>query len=246
MSREIFTRRELKYLIPFDTYQAIVEDMKPYMRYDRFGDGFGRYNIVSLYFDSPDYTIYYETRNKLNFRQKLRLRVYDNATQESTAFFEVKQKFNNVVNKRRTMLPLKDAYEYVQSNKIKEHYNLSNKQIMNEVDHFKNLYHLHPEVVVSYDRQAFHGVDDADLRVTFDYNLRCRNDDLFIENGPHGNHFVDQNLVVMEVKVNDSVPLWLTRLLSNYKCEKRGVSKYCTSVDTANNANKADKQSVLL
>ena len=78
-AREIFQRYELKYLIPFDKYKAIAKALidSGKMRYDKFGDGYGRYNIVSLYFDSDDKKIYYETRNKLRFRQKLRLRVYD-------------------------------------------------------------------------------------------------------------------------------------------------------------------------
>lgn len=230
MALEIFNRRELKYLIPFDTYQSLVRDMMPYMRYDKFGDGYGRYNIVSLYFDTPQQTIYYETRNKLNFRQKLRLRVYDQADLTSTSFLEVKQKFKNVVNKRRTLVTLQEAYDYIYQGKpIGE--SVSNPQIYKEIDHFKNLYDLRPEIVVSYDRQAFHGIYEDDLRVTYDYNLMCRNDDLHIENGPQGTHFVDENLVVLEVKVSTSVPLWLTELLSDYGLQKQGVSKFCTSLD---------------
>lgn len=230
MALEIFSRRELKFLLPFETYKALANDMMPYMRYDKFGDGFGRYNIVSLYFDTPQKTIYYETRNKLLFRQKLRLRVYDEADLNSTAFLEVKQKFKNVVNKRRTLVPLQSAYDYIYQNQsIADQ--VSNPQILKEIDHFKQLYNLHPEIVVSYDRQAFHGLYDPDLRVTYDYNLLCRNDDLHIENGPQGENFVDPNLVVMEVKITNSVPLWLTELLSDYGLQKQGVSKFCTSLD---------------
>lgn len=231
MAKEIFSRYELKYLIPFQTYKALVEEMAPYMRFDRFGEE-GKYNIVSLYFDSPDQKIYYETRNKLKFRQKLRLRIYDGAGLEDAAFFEVKQKYNNVVNKRRTLIILKDAYNYLNGTEI-EKLNISNTQIMGEVNNFKERYDLHPEVVVSYDRQAFHGIQDEDLRVTFDYNLMCRRDDLHIENGPQGKLFVDQDMVILEVKVTHSVPLWLSRLLAKYECPKKSVSKFCTSIDVS-------------
>jgi SPX domain protein involved in polyphosphate accumulation len=232
MAKEIFSRYELKYLIPYNMYLKLVEEIKPYMRYDKFGTE-GKYNIVSLYFDSPDYKIYYETRNKLYFRQKLRLRVYDNVTTEDAAFFEVKQKYKNVVNKRRTKIPLKDAYRYLAQSdfSLPSDLAVSNPQTMNEVHSFRTLYQLHPEVVVSYDRQAFHGIYDEDLRVTFDYNLTCRSHDLRIENGPYGTNFVDPEKVIMEVKVSHSVPLWLTRLLSDYMCPKQSVSKFCTSID---------------
>ena len=105
MVLEIFSRREQKYLITVQQYEFLVDLMSPYMRYDKFGDQ-GRYTVTSLYFDNPEHQIYFETKNKLKFRQKLRLRIYDDTDINGTAFFEVKQKHNNVVNKRRTAMPL--------------------------------------------------------------------------------------------------------------------------------------------
>jgi hypothetical protein len=232
LALEIFSRYEVKYLIPYNIYEKLVPYLLERMRYDKFGTN-GYYNIVSLYFDSPDKKIYYETRNKLRFRQKLRLRVYEDATIEGPAFLEVKQKYNNVVNKRRTKIKLSDAYHYLQSGTtdFMEGYDLSNPQILKEVHSFKSLYDLDPRIIVSYDRQAFHGLYEEDLRVTFDFNLMCRDDNLRVEDGPQGKHFVDPNLVIMEVKVTHSVPLWLTRLLSEFECKKQSVSKFCTSID---------------
>ncbi|CAG9621395.1 polyphosphate polymerase domain-containing protein [Sutcliffiella rhizosphaerae] len=232
MAKEFFSRYELKYLIPYDIYLQLVKEMKPYMRNDKFGVE-GKYNIVSLYFDSPDYRIYNETRNKLLFRQKLRLRVYNEVSIEDPAFFEVKQKYKKVVNKRRTKLPLKDAYRYLNHSEfyLPGDLAISNPQIMNEVHSFRSLYNLQPEVLVSYDRQAFHGIYDEDLRVTFDYNLLCRSYDLKLENGPYGKNFVDQDKVIMEVKVTHSVPVWLSNLLSEYMCPRQSVSKFCNSID---------------
>lgn len=217
-------------------YEQLVPYLMERMRYDKFGQQ-GRYNIVSLYFDSPDKKIYYETRNKLRFRQKLRLRVYEDATLDGPAFLEVKQKYNNVVNKRRTKINLRDAYHYIDNGTTDymNGYDLSNPQILKEVQAFKGLYDLVPRIIVSYDRQAFHGLYEDDLRVTFDFNLMCRDDNLRVEDGPVGKHFVDPNLVIMEVKVTHSVPLWLTRLLSEFECPKKSVSKFCTSIDLMEN-----------
>lgn len=86
-------------------------------------------------------------------------------------------------------------------------------------------------MVVSYVRHALHGADDANLRMTFDFNLRCRKDDLLLEHGAYGNHFIDPNLVVLEVKVENSVPLWLARILQSLDCERRSASKFCTSTE---------------
>ncbi|TFE03976.1 polyphosphate polymerase domain-containing protein [Jeotgalibacillus salarius] len=232
MAIEIFKRYEIKYLLSFDEYLRFREAILPYMKFDDYGNNEGKYNIVSLYFDSEDYKIYYETRNKLRFRQKLRLRVYGDADLNSQSFFEIKQKFKNVVNKRRTILPLNEAYSLIQNPSLDlQQIHASNPQILKEALHFQSIYQLKPEVIVSYDRQALSGIEQKDLRVTFDYNLMCRNHDLKIENGPQGIHFIDKDKVVLEVKVSDSVPFWLSRLLSDFECSRQSVSKFCTSID---------------
>ncbi|EZH66371.1 hypothetical protein DH09_10585 [Bacillaceae bacterium JMAK1] len=232
---EIFQRYELKYLIPYSTYEEITSLLQKRMKFDPYGDEQGCYNIVSLYFDSDDDKIYNETRNNLNFRQKLRLRVYGESNLNSTSFLEIKQKYNRVVNKRRTLITLKDAYDYLYNNAYnRENYNVSNPQILGEVSAFSSLYELKPSVVVSYDRQALAGIDEPDLRVTFDFNLMTRSDNLQIEDGPDGDLFVDPNMVIMEVKVSNSVPFWLSRMLSDYECERKSVSKFCTCIDISN------------
>ena len=233
MAIETFTRKEQKYLISTQQYKTLLQRLTPYMRADKNGMD-GRYTVTSLYFESPDHKIYFETKNKLKFRQKLRLRVYDEADINSTSFFEVKQKHKKVVNKRRMLLPLSEAYRYLASeeeNIFIQNYETSNQQVFKEIDHFRSLYNLKPEMIVSYDRKALHGIYDEELRITFDLNLRCRQDDLLLENGPYGENFIDPNLVVLEVKVNHSVPLWLTRILQDIACEQRSASKYCTSFE---------------
>lgn len=232
MAIEIFRRKEQKYVITTPQYKEFVRQMSPYMRADVNGVD-GRYTITTLYFESPDHKIYYETKNKLKFRQKLRLRVYDDTDINGNAFFEVKQKHNNVVNKRRMVIPLAEAYRYLEddSETALEEFNTSNTQVLREIDHFKKLFNLQPALIVSYDRHAFHCIDDDQVRVTFDLNLRCRGDDLALEHGSYGHNFIDPDLIVLEVKVNDSIPLWLTRIIQNVDCEQRGASKFCTSLE---------------
>lgn len=202
------------------------------MRPDKYGAD-GKYTVTSLYFDNIDHSIYFETKNKLDYRQKLRLRVYDAVTIHDTAFFEVKQKHQKVVNKRRMLVPLAEAYRYLAKpvHLQLEEYKTSNEQVLREIHYFRNLYRLKPEMIVSYDRHALHGIYDENLRITFDINLCCRNDDLFVENGPYGENFIDPNLIILEVKVNDSVPLWLTRILQELDCKQKSASKFCTSME---------------
>src|SRR5699024_7121590 len=107
-------------------------------------------------------------------------------------FFEVKQKHNKVVNKRRMLIQLKEAKRYlaeVDSNPLQS-YETSNEQVLREIDYFRQLYQLKPEMIVSYDRHAIHGIDDPELRMTFDFNLRCRDYDLLLEHGAYGMQFI--------------------------------------------------------
>lgn len=232
MALEIFTRKEQKYLITKQQYQELVDRILPRMRPDKNGVE-GKYTVTSLYFESPDKQIYFETKNKIKYRQKLRLRVYDSTDINGIAFFEVKQKHNKVVNKRRMLIPLREAKKYLAQgfSEPLEKYETSNEQVLREIHYFRQLYHLKPEMIVSYYRHALHGVEDAELRMTFDFNLRCRKEDLLLEHGPYGRQFIDDNLVILEVKVNDSVPLWLARVLQELDCEQRGASKFCTSLE---------------
>lgn len=236
MAQEIFKRYELKFHITRAEHEALRERILPRMTYDTYGDPEGKYNIVTLYYESADKKVYYETMNRLRFRQKLRLRVYDQVDLSSPAFIEVKQKFGRVVNKRRTMIPLGQAYEVLSqpyNEELIQQVDASNPQILREALHFKDLYDLKPATVVSYDRQAFSGVHESekDLRVTFDYNLMCRSDDLGLENGPDGFRFTEYDFVVLEVKVSNSVPFWLARILSELNFVRQGFSKFCSSID---------------
>ncbi|MEK3889715.1 VTC domain-containing protein [Bacillus sp. FSL K6-3431] len=70
MAIEIFIRREQKYLITRYQYEQILEQISSYMRPVKYGRD-GRNTVTSQYFDNQDHQIYYETKNKLKFEQKL-------------------------------------------------------------------------------------------------------------------------------------------------------------------------------
>ncbi|WP_188207164.1 polyphosphate polymerase domain-containing protein [Alkalibacillus aidingensis] len=236
MDHTLFNRYEFKYLITSEQYHQFREEIKSKLTYDPYGDELGRYHISSLYFDSDDYKLYQETRQNVRRRQKLRLRIYNHGELESLSFFELKQKYKNVINKRRTNLPLTKAYDFVDHMRGRREldysqYEASDQKVLNEIHCFQSVYGLKPTVIVSYDRQAFLSIDNPTLRVTFDYNLKCRNDDLRIENDLKGTPLVHHDLIILEVKVSGATPFWLTKSLSEFKCKRQGVSKYCTSVD---------------
>lgn len=235
MTSEIFRRQEHKYLITQEQYKAFTERLSRFMQPDPHGLN-GKYTVTTLYFDSMDYQIYLETKNKLPFRQKLRLRIYDESTLADNAFFEIKQKRRNFVHKKRTILPLEKAYHSLANSPSLKAYQSSNSAVFDHIHLLRKWYALNPKMIVSYDRHAFHQSKNTDLRVTFDLNLRCRNDNLAIEKGPHGDYFIDPQLIILEVKTSEAIPSWLMQILEELNCTKRSISKFCASLEKLNPA----------
>lgn len=230
---ETFKRQEKKYSVTYHQYEQLLNQLPVYMRPDRFGKN-GRYTVTSLYFDTDDYKIYQHTKTKQPYRGKLRLRVYDQVTPIDLAFFELKLKHDRYILKRRTIMTLVDAYNYLTSKEKSKlgNYQTSNPLVLKEIDDFRKQYQLVPKMIVSYGRHAFHDKVDPGIRVTFDFNLRCRKEDLLLENGSYGEHFIAPDEIIMEVKTKTGqIPIWLEQMIQVAGCEKEKRSKYCASME---------------
>ncbi|ABR46539.1 conserved hypothetical protein [Alkaliphilus metalliredigens QYMF] len=247
MIQEVFNRYEFKYVINMNQYKQVLKALKGRIEVDGNGDPDGFYKILSLYYDSDADTFFHETIDGTTFRQKLRLRAYNHVTMEDDVFLEVKQKHNGVVNKRRTQMRVKDAYDFLKlgvDQKALQQYASSNKQILNEIHFLKEFHLLTPKILVSYDRQAFQGIEEKDLRVTFDTNLRKQEFDLRIDGANLGTQFMGSDVSVLEVKVNDRIPLWLSRTLNECGCYRQSVSKYCIGYQQSLTAANSQKKQV--
>ena len=67
---------------------------------------------------------------------------------------------------------------------------------------------------------------DKGFRITFDENIRARRSDLSLDSEPGGTSLLDEGCVLMELKTNGGIPLWLTRELTRLKIYKASFSKY--------------------
>lgn len=73
-------------------------------------------------------------------KEKLRLRSYGVPNTDTKVFLEIKKKYNGIVNKRRTVMTLDEAYEFTRTGKppvLKEY---MNEQVINEIAYFLFLY----------------------------------------------------------------------------------------------------------
>ena len=78
------------------------------------------------------------------------------------------------------------------------------------------------------------GIYEHGLRITFDH--RCKYRDRRLDIGgifDEGKYFIPPEIVIMEVKFNEVVPLWLCSYLNRLECMTRRISKYCAAVEEA-------------
>ena len=231
-----FNRFELKYLITLKQAEKFKGALRAYMLPDEHGNDNGRYALASLYYDSPDLRCYWEKEYGIRFRRKLRLRRYENGeslTEDTPIFLEVKQRVDRVTQKRRAVLPYREALRLCNDRQIPEH-DPEDKVVIEEVYVFLWQYNLRPVSIVRYDRQAFIGsAYDLGLRVTFDTTMAFQAHPLHLHEAPQGLPMMPANQVVMEIKVNERIPSWLTGLIADNNLRQERFSKYCRSIQTA-------------
>ncbi len=212
-----FRRVERKYLLTREQYSAIKRGMAAYVKPDEYS----LYTICSIYYDTEDYRLIRTSLEKPVYKEKLRLRSYGVPYRHDQVFVELKKKFDGVVYKRRITLEAKAAEEYLSGLPLSQP-----TQISREIDWFMQSYHAVPKAFIGYDREAYAGKEQPDLRVTFDTNLRARDWDLCLRSGDYGELLLPQDQILMELKIPDSAPLWLARLLSENGVFPSSFSKY--------------------
>ncbi len=228
MAIEVFNRYEVKYLMDSDTFEKVQQQLIEYMELDEYNKKHSFYTISNIYYDTIDNHLIRNSLSKPKYKEKLRLRAYGVPGIEDKVYLEIKKKFNGIVNKRRTKLVLDEAYKFVASGNKPELKCYMNKQVLNEIDYLIKIYNPVPKLYLAYDRKAFFGINNRDLRVTFDTNIRSRREELRLEAGDHGRRLLPEDIWLMEVKAEKTIPIWLSKMLSKYKLYKTSFSKYGT------------------
>ena len=229
-----FNRFELKYLITLQQAGRFKTALRAYLSPDDNGNGQGCYTLASLYYDSPDFRCFWEKIDGVKFRRKLRIRRYEThtaLTEDSPVFVEIKQRLDRVTQKRRVVLPYRAALQLCNDRQVPGHAP-QDTPVINEIHAFLWEYNLRPTSLVRYSRQALIGTDyDIGLRVTFDTALSYQPPPLHLHGQPAGLPMFPADYVVMEIKVNERIPYWLTELAAAHNLNLVRVSKYCRSIE---------------
>lgn len=212
-----FERKEYKYLLPPEVYQTVREAAEKNMGPDKFPTA----AVTSLYYDTPSRLLIRRSLEKPDYKEKLRVRVYGKADEASTAYVEIKKKFEGVVYKRRTALPVPEAAAWLGGEKKTDP-----TRIEAEIEHFLDYYKdLAPAMLIACERDSFFEPETG-FRLTFDKNIRFRENDLSLLSGSYGELLLPRGTVLMEAKAPGALPRWFIRILSENKIYKTSFSKY--------------------
>lgn len=220
--QKTFKRHELKYLLTKEQKKQIQCAMENYMKLDEYG----RTTIRNIYFDTDTYRLIRRSLEKPSYKEKLRVRSYQQASHTDPVFVEIKKKYDSVVYKRRLTLPeqqVMDSFYFGTPLPVQS-------QIGDEIGYFREYYgNLYPAVFLSYEREAYYSLDGSDFRVTFDENILYREQDISRGSSIYGQPLLEKNQTLMEVKASGGIPLWMSRALGKNHIFKTSFSKYGTA-----------------
>ena len=217
--QEVFRRVEKKYIISAAQCDELVKRMNGMMA----ADDYGLTTICNIYYDTPDHRIIRTSMEKPVYKEKLRVRSYGVPGADSKVFVELKKKYKGVVYKRRVDMTLLQSYRFLNFGLCPD----KNKQIEKEIQYFLKFYgKVEPAMYLSYDRIAYAGTQDPELRITFDSNITYREDEPRLEKGVRGRKLLADDVRIMEIKIPNAMPLWLSGLLDDMKIYPGSFSKY--------------------
>lgn len=220
MADFVFRRKEQKYQLNAAQAAAFRQAMAVYMEHDRYATS----AIRNIYYDTPDYRLIRRSLEKPEYKEKLRLRSYGDASADSKVFLEMKKKYKGVVYKRRIRLKTQQAQEYMADPAQK----LEDSQIGREIDYFKQFYgDLFPAVFLSYDRESWRS-HDGTLRITLDWNVRYRTENVDLTEPTYGTQLLEPGVHLLEIKSPGAMPMWLVEVLNKNQIRQCSFSKYGT------------------
>ncbi|MVX64806.1 VTC domain-containing protein [Clostridium chromiireducens] len=227
MAIKSFKRYEKKFLLGKEHYNNLIPRLLEYMNPDAHCKSGKNYSIYNIYYDTDNNDVIRHSIAKPYYKEKLRLRSYNipsNPTDK--VFLELKKKINGIVNKRRVVLTLEEAYKFLEFGKKPISDDYVNSQVINEIEYYLSKKPVVPKVYIGYTRKAFFGKEDKDFRLTFDSKIITRRGNLSLEAGCFGENILEEDQYLMEVKILGAMPLWFTNILSELEIYNTHFSKY--------------------
>ncbi len=219
MRQETYKRYEKKYILTQEQYRHLMLVLGGIFQ----PDVYGCHRICNVYFDTPDYRLIRASIEKPLYKEKLRLRSYgETIGLDTKVYVELKKKFESVVYKRRMEMRFEDARKYL-------YYGIAPKeqgQIFSELDYTIRRYGLRAMAYIAYEREARICQMDPEIRATFDWDIIGRSGELDLQVEPYGKPILEEEKILMELKLPGVMPVWLSRILGELAIYPASYSKY--------------------
>lgn len=227
MEVKSFKRYEKKYLLDEEQYEKLISRLMEYMEEDDHCKVKSNYNIYNIYYDTFQSDVIRHSISKPYYKEKLRLRSYTiPSSNNDKVFIELKKKIGGIVNKRRIVTTLGEAYDFLEEGRRPLSMDYLNNQVINEIEYYLSKNIVQPAVYIGYSRKAFFGKENRDFRLTIDSKILTRRYSLSLERGYFGQDILEEGQYLMEVKVLGAMPLWFVGILSEMSIYPRNFSKY--------------------
>lgn len=218
-------RSEWKYQSDEVTLSKIRERVAAVLELDEHASSTGKYAIHSLYFDDHTNSCARENVDGEGIRFKYRIRYYgDNS---DYIFLEKKEKKNSFCHKRSCRIS-REEFDMLCSSQVEELIWIEDdkRRLLKEFAIDILTKNFEPKVIISYERIAF--VETiANIRVTFDTNIVASIDfDKFLSGDFTKVPIIKGNQQVLEVKFDDVLPAYVTRVIQNQPINQQSFSKY--------------------
>ncbi len=221
---QVHYRHEYKY--PLTMGQSLIESSRisSIMVKDPHAGGEGCYNIRSLYFDDYKNSCYMDNENGVDNREKFRIRIYNCSPERIN--LECKQKFRGKTRKRSCVISLSQCRSLMEG-RIPSDID-ADQQVLHRLAYLMAVRLMRPAVIVDYDRVPYiYRPGDANVRVTFDSNIRsCGDIASFLDETVKGRGVLPTGQVLMEVKYDSFLPDEIYSLLQTEGLMASTFSKY--------------------
>ena len=216
-------RHELKYIINKSDYFVLRSRLSALFQKDRHANAHGEYRVRSLYFDDPYDSALADKINGVDYREKFRIRVYD----EDYSFIRLEKKIKRggMGIKISTRLTHKQADLILQGNTgwMKSSEDALLVELYSKIQ--GNL--LRPKTIVEYIREPF-VFAPGNVRITLDREIKTGGYNLnFFEKPPL--LYTNEAFAIAEVKYDKYLPEIVSMAIHMTGRPTTAFSKYAVS-----------------
>jgi hypothetical protein len=225
MSEKPVYRTEKKFLLPETQLQRLESKIRLIAFPDSNADETGKYEVRSLYFDSPDDSCYYECKAGVDNRKKYRIRIYN--CSEDVIHLECKAGVHG--KKYKQTVPItKENYDAILSGKG------FGSEIASETAaefDLKLKQGFLPKVTVAYLRTAY-VYPAGNVRITIDRDISALPSESLFDASAGGIKVLSPGKAILEMKYDDVLPQAIMDIFAQEKNMSRcSFSKYVVCRD---------------